>query len=47
MTGIGESSYRRDPETMTLNLENLVYTYSDALVRYATAMWVAQKWQKM
>ena len=35
MTGIGESSYRRDPETMTLNLENLVYTYSDALVRYA------------
>lgn len=35
MTGIGESSYRRDPENMTLNLENLVYTYSDALVRYA------------
>ena len=35
MTGIGESSYRRDPETMMLNLENLVYTYSDALVRYA------------
>ena len=24
MTGIGESSYRRDPENMTLNLENLV-----------------------
>lgn len=35
MTGIGESSYRRDPENRTLTLETLVYTYSDALVRYA------------
>lgn len=35
MTGIGESSYRRDQANQTLNLETLVYTYSDALVRYA------------
>ena len=35
MTGIGESSYRREPENRTLTLETLVYTYSDALVRYA------------
>lgn len=35
MTGIGESSYRRDPANKTLNLEILVHTYSDALVRYA------------
>lgn len=35
MTGIGESSYRRDQANETLNLETLVYAYSDALVRYA------------
>lgn len=35
MTGIGESSYHRDQATMSLNLESLVYAYSDALVRYA------------
>lgn len=35
MTGIGASSYHRDPDNGALNLESLVYTYSDALVRYA------------
>ena len=35
MTGIGESSYRRDRAVDMLTLEQLVYTYSDALVRYA------------
>lgn len=35
MTGIGESSYHRDRADETLSLEQLVYTYSDALVRYA------------
>ena len=35
MTGIGASSYHRDRVDETLTLEQLVYTYSDALVRYA------------
>lgn len=35
MTGIGESSYHRDPANKTQTLELLVHTYSDALVRYA------------
>jgi RNA polymerase sigma-70 factor (ECF subfamily) len=35
MTGFGASSYRRNPAADPQQLELLVHTYSDALVRYA------------
>ncbi len=35
MTGFGESSYRRNPAEDPQELERLVRTYADALVRYA------------
>lgn len=35
MTGFGESSYRRNPATDPQELERLVHTYADSLVRYA------------
>ena len=35
MTGFGESSYRRNPAADPKELERLVHTYADPLVRYA------------
>jgi len=35
MTGFGESSYRRNPAASPQELERLVHTYADPLVRYA------------
>ena len=35
MTGFGESSYRRNPAKDPRELERLVLTYADSLVRYA------------
>ena len=35
MTGFGESSYRRNPAADPQELERLVHTYADPLVRYA------------
>lgn len=35
MTGFGESSYRRDPANDPRELERLIHTYADNLVRYA------------
>lgn len=35
MTGFGESSYRRNPAADPQELERLVHTYADSLVRYA------------
>lgn len=35
MTGFGESSYRRNPAENPQELERLVHTYADPLVRYA------------
>ena len=35
MTGFGESSYRRNPAKDPRELERLVLTYADRLVRYA------------